>query len=379
MKCIMAALHTREVDPANDLTSFVDFPYRLYKKNPYWVPPVKQMEFAQFDPKKNPALDHGIQKLWVAEKDGRVVGRIGCFINELETQKRGEKQARFNWLEFEDDPAISQHLLNAASDWAKSQGATLIKGPLGYSNFEAAGMTIEGFDELGAMGAPFHFPYYREHMERAGYEKHYDYLEIVIEKVPTEIPEKLQRLQPIVEKKFGVRQVNVSNTEEVKKRAEELFALVLDTYKDLPSFVPVSDRQIHHYIQQNIPFLLPEYMPLLEDPNGNLVGYGVIIPAFAKALVRAKGRLFPFGLLHILWRRRYHDTVDLILIGVVDEWRNKGLNAIIFGNMVPVFKRKGVKKIYINPIIEENQASLALFKDYDPRVFRRRRVFSQKL
>lgn len=375
----MAALHIKEVDPANDLTSFVNFPYQLYQKNPYWIPPIKRMESAQFDPEKNPALEHCLQKLWVAEKEGRVVGRIGCFINDLETQKRGEKQARFNWLEFEDDPSVSESLLKAASEWAKNQGAPLIKGPLGYSNFEAAGMTIEGFDELGTMGAPFHLPYYRAHLEQAGYEKYYDYVEIVIESLPKEISEKLQRLQPIVEKKFGVRQVNVSKTAEVKKRTGELFSLVLDTYKDLPSFVPVSDRQVHHYVEQNIPFLLPEYMPLLEDSKGNLVGYGVMIPSFAQALIRAKGRLFPFGLLHVLWSRRYHDTADLILIGVVDEWRNKGLNAIIFANMVPVFKRKGVERVFINPIIEDNQASLALFKDYGPRIFRRRRVFSKKL
>ncbi|MBK7406768.1 MAG: hypothetical protein IPJ40_01040 [Saprospirales bacterium] len=158
-----------------------------------------------------------------------------------------------------------------------------------------------------------------------------------------------------------------------------MFYLVLDTYKKLPSFVPISDKQIDHYLAQNIAFLLPEYLAILENAEGQLIGYGVMMPSFSKALIRANGRLFPFGLLHLLWTRRFHHTVDLLLIGVVEEWRNKGLNALIFGNTIPVFKKNGVKKVYTNPVLEENQASQALFKDYGPREYRRRRVFVKEL
>ncbi|MBK6903730.1 MAG: hypothetical protein IPH04_13235 [Saprospirales bacterium] len=372
-------IQVREIAGLSGIGPFVDLPYRLYRKEKYWVPPIRRMEMAQFDPASNPALEHAEYKLWVAEKDGRIAGRIGCFINDMETQMRGQKQARFNWLEFEDDPEISSLLLNQALEWAKSKGAALLKGPLGFTNFEGAGMTVEGYEELGTMGAAFHFPYYRQHLENAGFGKLVDYVEYVVETVPDGIPPKLERLRPIIEQKFGIRKIEIGSKAELEKRARDLFHLVMDTYSGLPSFVPLSEKQVDHYVAQNLPFLLTDYLPLLEDQHGNIVGYGVMIPSFSRALQRANGKLYPFGFLHLLWTRRYHQTVDLILIGVVEEWRNKGLNAIIFGNTIPVFNRRGVNRVFINPILEDNQASLSLFKDYDPRIFRRRRVFVKPL
>lgn len=330
-------------------------------------------------PDKNPAFLHCEVSLWVAEKEGRIAGRIGCFINDMETQLRGEKQARFNWIDFEDDPAVSKALLETAENWAREKGAARLKGPLGFTNLDAAGLTVEGFEELGSMGAPYHFPYYKNHLDAAGYEKVTDYLEIVVEQVPQGTPEKLQRLRPIVEQKFGLSLEHLKNRSELKAMVTRLFNLIIDTYKGLPSFVPLSDLQIEYYIGQNLPFLNLEYLPLVKDREGNIVAYGVVTPSFSRALQRARGKLFPFGLLHLLWTRRNHDAVNLVLIGVVDEWRNKGLNALIFGETIPVFNRNGVKKVFINPILEDNQASLALFKDYGPRVFRRRRVFGKDL
>ncbi|MFZ2897880.1 MAG: hypothetical protein WA004_04615 [Saprospiraceae bacterium] len=375
----MPPVKIRNVHSVEDIRRFAGFPFSLYKDCPWWIPPIKKAEEAMLDPGKNPAFQHCETSLWLAEKDGRIAGRIGCFINEMETQMRGEKQARFNWIDFEDDPEVSKALLETAENWAREKGAARLKGPLGFTNFDAAGLTVEGFEELGSMGAPYHFPYYKDHLEAAGYGKATDYLEIVVEEVPEGMPEKLQRLRPIVEQKFGLRLEHLKNRSELKSMVSRLFGLIIDTYKGLPSFVPLSDRQVDYYVQQNLPFLNLEYLPLVKDREGNIVGYGVITPSFSRALQRAGGKLYPFGLLHLLWTRRYHNAVNLVLIGVVDEWRNKGLNALLFGETIPVFNRKGVKKVYINPILEENQASLALFKDYGPRVFRRRRVFGKDL
>lgn len=372
-------IRIREISSKKDIQTFVDLPYRLYRKAPYWIPPIKTMEASTFDPEKNPVLDHCLLKLWIAERDNRAVGRIGCFINDLETQMRGEKQARFNWLEFEDDPAISTSLLDAAEAWATQQGAHLLKGPLGFTNLDSAGMTIDGFEEIGTTGAPFHFPYYKHHMEEAGFRKVSDYLEVVLDEAPTEASDKIQRLKPILEKKFGIRLAHIRKRSEMRKFATEMFNLIVQTYKDLPSFVPLSDRQVQQYAGQYIPFLNSDYLPLVKDREENVIGFGILIPSFSKAMVKSKGKLFPFGLLRILWARKFHDAVDLMLIGVVEEWRNKGINALIFASSIESVRKNAVKKVYINPILEENQASLALFKEYGPRVYRRRRVFGKDL
>jgi len=372
-------IQIREIESFRKIRPFIELPYRLYRNEKNWIPPLRKLEYKQFNPGANPALEHVEYRLWVAEKDGRVAGRIGCFINELETRIRGHKQARFNWLEFEDDPAICRALLDTALEWAKTQGATLIKGPQGLSNFEGSGLTIEGFGETGTMGAAFHFPYYKEYIEQAGFSKLTDYVEYVVEQVPDEVPEKLLRLQPIIEKKYGIRQVHIGKRAELRKRVSELVHLILDTYKGLSSFVPLSEKQIDKYIDDYLLFLTPDYMPLLEDPDGNIVGYGVLIPSFSRALIRAKGRLFPFGFLHLFFARKSHRVVDCILIGVQEKWRNKGLNAIIFGQTIPMLNRNGVNKVFINPILEDNQASMALFQDYNPRIFRRRRVYWKEI
>jgi GNAT superfamily N-acetyltransferase len=372
-------LTIREVSSPEDTGRFVDFPFRLYEGNSYWVPPIKEAELAQFDPRKNPALEHSLLKLWIAEQEGQVVGRIGCFINDLETQMRGEPQARFNWLEFIDDPKVSQALMDTAADWAKSQGAQLLKGPLGFTNLDNAGMTVEGFEELGTMGASFHPPYYQTHLEKARFEKLTDYLEYVIDKVPQIVPKRLKRLRPLLEEKFGIRLIRFRRPEFKKRLRGGLFNLIVDTYQGLPSFVPLSSRQIENYVEQYLSFLDPGYIPLVQDARGEIVGFGVILPSYSRALKRAGGKLFPFGLFHLLWTRKFHRTVDFILIGVVEEWRNKGLNALMFSSYIERFKKKNIQKMFINPILEENQASIALFQEYNPRIFRRRRVFKREL
>jgi GNAT superfamily N-acetyltransferase len=372
-------LLVREVFTKKDLRHFVGLPYRLYRGNPWWIPPLRRAETALFNPEKNPALAICQLKTWLCEKDGRVAGRIGCFINRLETEMTGYPVARFNWLEFEDDSAISAALLETASQWAQAKGAKAIKGPLGFANLDNGGMTVEGFEEMGTVGAPYHHPYYLAHLEKAGFRKKTDYLECVVDKAPHEVPERLQRLRPIIEKKFGVRQVIIKDKKEVEDTVRKFFGLIIETYKQLPSFVPLSPEQIDFYIEQYLPFLSPDYLSIIQDASGNVVGFCVIVPNFSQALKKANSRLFPFGIFHLLRARKHHDAVDFLLIGILEEWRNKGLNALIFSNAIPIFKKQGLKRVFINPILEENQASLALFQDFGPRVFRRRRVFEKDL
>ncbi|MFZ2897879.1 MAG: hypothetical protein WA004_04610 [Saprospiraceae bacterium] len=370
-------LNIREISTKRDLRHFVGFPYRLYHGNPFWIPPLRRAETGLFDPEKNPALANCQLKAWLCEKGGHIAGRIGCFINRLETEMTGCPVARFNWLEFEDDPAVSAALLKTAAQWARTKGAKTIKGPLGFTNLDSAGITVDGFGEMGTVGAPYHHPYYLEHLERAGFQKKTDYLECVIDQAPQGVPARLQRLRPIIEKKFGVRQVVINDKKELEDTVRRFFGLIIETYKQLPSFVPLSPQQIDFYIEQYLPFLSPDYLNIIHDAGGNVVGFCVIVPNFSKALKKANSRLFPFGIFHLLRARKHHDAVDFLLIGILEEWRNKGLNALIFSNVIPIFNKQGVKRIFINPILEENQSSLALFQDFAPRVFRRRRVFEK--
>ncbi|MBK7406771.1 MAG: hypothetical protein IPJ40_01055 [Saprospirales bacterium] len=216
-------IQVREINDIRKIKPFIDFPYRLYKNCPYWIPPLKRGEVRHFTPAKNPSFEHAEAKLWVAEKKGKVVGRIVGIINDLETQARGEVHGRFGWLEFEEDIAIPRALLETAERWAKAKGAVLFKGPVGFTNLDPSGMTVEGFEELGTISGAFHYPYYGKFMDQLGFEKLADWLELVLDKAPDEVPEKMQRLQPILEKKFGIQNFQINSKKLREKDSRILF------------------------------------------------------------------------------------------------------------------------------------------------------------
>lgn len=369
----------KKVETAQDQRRFIAFPYRLYKGNPCWIPPLRQGEAVQFDPARNPSFSTSRVRLWIAEKQGRVAGRIAGIINERETAIRGETIGRFGWLEFEDDLEVSGLLLETACQWAKEQGATWIKGPMGFTNFDPTGLTVEGFGEPGTIFSPYHFPYYQTHMEYHQFSKLEDSLERVIENVPWEITDKLKRLEPIIEQKFGVHQYSPADSKEMKEVAFDAFHLLEDTYKELPTFVPLSGEQAEWYINKMITMMKPEYLRLLKHEQEGIIGFGFVVPSYQKAMLRAKGYLFPFGLLHILWDKKFHRMADLLLIGVGEKWRNKGLNAILFAHYIPVMAKQKVKKVYLGPQSENNYAPYAIFRDYNPRLYRRRRIYRKDL
>lgn len=213
--------------------------------------------------------------MWIAEKDGIVAGRVAGIINDLETRYRGTVRGRFGWLEFEDDQEISRALLDAVSAWAKANGCNWIKGPVGFSYMDPAGMTIEGFEEVGTISAPFHYPDYREHMDGHGFQKMNDFFEYVVEPIPAEVPEKLRRLEPIIEKKFGIRQVPIRSQAELRRKVGEFFYLLPTSFKDLPTFVPLSDEETEKYTRDFFPFMYVEkVLPAVTGQRGTWPGSG---------------------------------------------------------------------------------------------------------
>lgn len=371
-------LRIEPVQDAKDLREFVEFPYRLYKGNPYWVPPLRRMEYENLDPSRNPAFEISDSRLWLVWRNNRVAGRLGALINHNETAHIGKVHARFNWLEFEDDPEILRLLLEAAEGWARERGAELVKGPLGFSNMDPAGMVVDGFEGVGALRFAYSMPYYPAHLERAGYTKMLDWLEYKLEAVP-QIPEKLKRLRPILEQKYGIRYRTFRSKKEFKARIGEFFQLFLESYKTLPVFVPLSDKQMQKYIDLYLSYLQLRYAIIITDREDKMIGFGVALPSLSEAFQRAGGNLLPWGWYHILRAQRAARINELSLIGVLEEWRNKGLNAIIFGEMIDVFNKYQIEQVRFNAILEENAASLALFNDYPTKFFRRRRMYFKNL
>ncbi len=367
-----------EVVSRQQLKRFVDFPHSLYQNHPYYVPALRRSELATFTPADNPSYDHCDTKLYLAIRDGRVLGRIALILNHLEAEKTGKRWARFGWFDFVDDPEVSGALLTTAGQWAKSQSCSAIKGPYGFSNMDKAGMLIEGFDERATMAELYNHRYYPAHMETHGFTKLVDWKSFQA-LLPTTFPAKVEQMSSIIRERYRLSTYQAKGRADLLRIGYEVFELLNLTYRDLEGFIPLTRAQIKHQVESYMPLLHPDFVSIVLDADGRVAGFGITMPSFSKALQRSQGRLFPFGLLH-LWRaRRHNDAADLYLIGVRPDFQNKGITVLMFEKIIKTFMAWGIKKVETNPELESNRDVQNLWKGYDIRLHKRRRSYQMEL
>lgn len=371
-------LEIRVVNDPSSLKQFIDFPFQLYKNHPYWVPPLKASETAWLSASKNPAFQHADVKLFTAWKNEKMVGRIAGIINVLETQRLGERHARFGWLDFVDDNKVSNALINTVSEWAMDLGAVKLKGPYGFNSLDKNGMLVEGFSEIGAMTTLYNFEYYPNHILDLGFEKELEWLEIQAV-LPKKMPEKITAFTGKILQRYHLKIKQPKNKVELIFLGEILFNMLQETYKHLPGFVPISPAQQTFYIKNYIGLLPVKFVCVVEHETEGPVGFGLTMPNMSKAMQKANGSLWPFGFLHLLKAQISNDLGDLTLIGVKEEWRNKGVHGIIFNEIGNIFINMGITHFNVNPMLEHNQNVLQLWKEYEHRIHKRRRTYSKNL
>ncbi len=368
----------RVVSNLDSLKNFVDFPFQLYKKHPFWVPPLKASEMAWLQASKNPAFQHSEVKLFLAFHNDKIVGRIAGIINHLETARLGNAHARFGWFDFIDDKAVSKALLSAVEDWARQHACVRLKGPDGFNSLDKNGMLIEGFDQMGAMTTLYNYDYYQAHMEGLGFKKELEWLEIQA-RLPNPFPEKITKVAGLLKKRYNLHVKRPSNKVEMINFGKMVFKMLHETYSHLPVFVPITEEQQTFYIINYIGLLPPRFVCVIEHEKEGAVGFGLTMPNMAKAMQKANGKLLPFGFFHLLKAQHYNDSGDLTLIGVKEEWRKKGVHSLIFSELGNSFVKRGYHYFNINPMLEDNQHVLALWKDFDHKVHKRRRTFYKDL
>ena len=276
---------------------------------------------------------------------------------------------------------MSRALFDAAINWGKERGMTSIIGPLGFSDMDYEGMLVEGFEEVSTMATIYNYPYYPKHLERMGFEKRADWVEFSMT-VPDAIPEKHQRIAEIVKKKYGLQIVKYKSA---KKAVEEigrpLFELVNEAYADLFEFTQLTDRQIDHYVNYYIRMLRLDLLTVIKDAEGNLVGIGVALPSLSRALQKAHGRMFPFGWWHLMRAMYFNitDTVDLLLVAIKPEYQSKGVNALLFTDLIPYFQKFKFKYAESNPELELNTKVQSQWQYFETRQHKRRRAFGKEI
>lgn len=362
------------------LKKFVNFGIKLYKDNPCYVPPLVSDEVETLMPGKNPAYDYCRAQAFMAWRDNRPVGRIVAIVNDLVNSRTGQKQARFGFVDFIDDPEVADALFGAAEGWAREQGMTEMIGPMGFTDMDHEGMLVEGFDEMGTMATIYNYPYYPEHLERMGYVKDVDWVEYRVT-VPAEVPEKFQRIADIVKKKYNLRSVKFTSRRKIKEMyGQALFDLINEAYDGLYGYSPLNQRQIEYYIDKYLGIVRLDCLSVIVDADDRLVALGLSMPSMSQALRKSKGKMLPFGWYHLLngiYGR--NDVVDLLLIAVRKEYLSKGVNAMIFADLIPIFNKEGFKEAESNIELEGNESVRQQWVYFPHRQHRRRRAFRKQI
>lgn len=381
----MSSVQIKRVETLKNLKTFVDFHYDLYAGNEYDVPNLFMDEMNTLRKDRNAAFEFCEAEYFLAMKDGKIVGRVAAIINHKANERWEKKDVRFGWLDFIDDTEVSRSLFDAVANYGRSKGMEAMVGPLGFTDMDPEGMLTWGFDKLGTMPTIYNYPYYPEHMEKlGGWEKDNDYVEYYLP-VPDKIPERYTKIASMVEKRYNLHVKKLTRREIFRENyGEKVFRLINDTYKDLYGYSELTDRQVDQYVKEYLPMLDLNFVSVIVDGNKNdeMVGIGITMPSLAKALQKCRrGRLWPFGWWHVLRAIKWHKTegVDLLLIGILPEYRTKGANALLFADLIPRYIKYGMKWGESQVEMESNEGVQGQWGPLNPVNHKRRRCFRKKI
>ena len=368
----------KEAITKSELTDFVKFPFSLYKNNKNWVPPIIAEEVEGFDKTKNPAFETAEAYFYVAKKNNDTVGRIAAIINWSEVNDQQKMKVRFGWFDVIDDIEVTKALLEKVYELGRKNNLEYIEGPMGFSNLDKVGVLTEGFDEIGTMITWYNNPYYATHFEQLGYVKEKEYIE---SKFPfgNVKPEFFEKANDLVKRRYQLSPLNFKTTKEVMPHVDKMFDLFNKSYASLSSFVAISDTQKEYFKKKYISFINPEFIKFVEDKDHNIVAFSIVMPSFSEALQKSKGKLFPFGFLHLLKAKKQSKDVLFYLIGVLPEYQNKAVTAIIFKEYYEKKKKKGIINCFRTPELADNLAIHNLWKHFNPVVHKRRCTFRKDL
>ena len=381
----MSSVQIKRVETKKDLKAFIECHYDLYEGNQYDAPNLYSDELNTLSKDKNAAFDFCEAEYFLALKEGKVVGRVAAIINNKANKKWDKKDVRFGWIDFIDDIEVSKALLKAVEDYGREKGMTSVVGPLGFTDMDPEGMLTWGFDQLGTMATIYNYDYYPKHMEKlGGWEKDNDYVEYRLD-VPETAPEKYTKIAEMVEKRYNLHARKLTKKEIFEGGyGKKLFDLINVTYANLYGFSELTDRQIEQYVKMYFPLADLDLITVVEDGNkdNQLVGLAITVPSLTRALQKChRGRLFPFGWWHLLRAIKFHKTevVDLLLIGVLPEYRSKGANSLVFADLIPRYVKYGFKWGETHVEMETNESVQSQWGPLDPTMHKKRRCYRKAI
>jgi GNAT superfamily N-acetyltransferase len=368
------------VNGARDLKSFVKLPFRLLGDNPCWVPPVISEELKVLDPAKNPCQRDAPSRLFLARRDGEVVGRVAAILSRPANRIWGEKNLRFGWFDCVQDLSVARALFEKVEEWGRELGMETLTGPQGFTDMDPEGMLVEGYEHLATIATIYNPPYYPELMEQLGFSKEVDYIEFrSFRPEGDRIDPKVLKLGQALLKRSKLTVRPFRDRREVKEMVPQILETINEAYAEIYGFVPLSQDQFEFYVKRFLDLADLDLVFLALDPDGRMVGFGTTLPNLSKALQKARGRLLPWGWYHLLKGMREREVLDLYLLAVRKAYQGGGVPLLMLLNMLEKGMAKGYQCTESNPMLEHNKLMQGMHKYFDHITHKRRRVYKKSL
>lgn len=370
-----------------ELKEFIRFNYELYKGCPYAVPDFLEDTLDTFNPKKNPAFAFCEAEYFLAKRDGKIVGRVAAIINKKANTHWKENNVRFGWIDFIDDIEVTQKLIEAVEAWGKERGMDKIVGPLGFTDMDLEGMLTDGYDQLSTMNSIYNYPYYPEHMKKLGFEKEVGWVErkVYVPRPGHSLNEqKYFKIAELVKKRYGFRIHKFKSKKEIREGGyiKKVLDVVNKAYAELYGYSEMDEKQMQVYADQYLQYLDKRYLSVVETAEGEVIGMGICITSLSRAIQKAKAKLFPFGWYYMakaLWFDKHPQVLDMLLVGVLPEYQEKGANALIFADLIPEGQKDGYEWAETHHQLEDNIPSQAQWKNLEHVVHKKRCAFSKMI
>lgn len=368
-----------EVLNKKDLLKWVRFPNELYKNNEFFVPFLENDEMETFTKEKNPSYEFCETKLFLALKGGKVVGRIAGLINHAYNKKWEKNAIRYTRFDFIDDHEVSAALFEKVVEWGKERGFDEIMGPMGFNDTDHQGMLVDGFDQLNMSVTFYNHPYYMEHLERLGLTKSVDWIEYKI-KCPAEVDSRIERLANRLLERGKYNVVTYTDRKALYNDAFEAFEVVDEAEAVLYGTVPLTPAVIKNMVDNYIPLVDLDYICSVKDTEGHIVAFGVMVPSLAKAFKKANGKMFPFGIVHMLKALKCkNDVLEMYFVAVDPKHQMFGVPAILMNTLVRKCIEKGVSYCETGPMLETNKAVHGMWRYFEKEQHKRRRCYIKSI
>ncbi len=372
------------VTPVTDrrgLLSLIEFPFKLYRGDPNWVPPLVEERRDFFDAKKNPFYEHARYQLFLARRGNEIVGTIGAVVDDNHNQFHHEKAGAFGFFETIDDQEIADSLLSAAEDWVRGQGMTVIRGPLNFSTNQEIACLVDGFDTPPMVMMTYNPRYYPRLIEGHGYAKAMDtyaYISCLAEDFEN-APPKLWHVAEKAAQRAAIR-VRKVNMRELGKEVPLLKQVYNQAWQYNWGFVPMTEHELDYLVAGLKAIVDPNLVFVAETADGKPAGISIALPDVHQALRwSGGGHMFPFGLAKFLWQRRKIDQCRLLIMGVVEEYRSMGIDAIFYAETTKSAMAHGYKQIESSWILESNTMMNRILARLGARRYKTYRIFEKPL